>query len=59
LNDEGQQQMHRAWSDLRANQQKAPEESEDEVTQQEAPEEPNDEDEADDQPLVTHMLVHS
>jgi hypothetical protein len=60
LNDEGQQQMARAWSawpKLKAAQQEAPEDSEDGATQQEAPKEPDVVDEADDQPQVTYRLV--
>jgi hypothetical protein len=49
--------MARAWPEVRAAQQEAPEEPEDGATQQEAPEEPDVEDEADDQPQVTYKLV--
>jgi hypothetical protein len=57
LNNEDQQQMARAWSDVRAAQQEALEEPEDIATQHEAPKESDVEDKADDQPEVTYMLV--
>jgi hypothetical protein len=57
LNDEGQQQMAKAWLDVGAAQQEAPKEPEDGATQQNAPKEPDVEDEADDQPQVTYRLV--
>jgi hypothetical protein len=59
LNDEGQQQMARAWpmwTEVGAAQHEAPEEPEVGATQEEAPEEPEVE-EADDQPHVTYMLI--
>jgi hypothetical protein len=57
LNDEGQQQMLGAWSELGAAQQEAPRLLEDGATQQEALEEPDIEDKADDEPEVTYRLV--
>jgi hypothetical protein len=57
LNDEGQQQMAGAWSNVGAAQQEAPEEPEDGVTQQEAPKESDIDDKDDDQPQVTYRLV--
>jgi hypothetical protein len=67
LNDEGQQQMARAWlawPEIGAAQLEVPEEPEVRATQQEAPEEPevrgaqqSEAEEVDDQPHITYILV--